>query len=116
MAITLTEAAAAHVRKHLGKRAKGEGLRVTVKSTGCSGLMYVVDHADAIESQDHVFESRGVKVIVDEKSFSYLDGTELDYSRQDLNEGFKILDTSGKRHASGMLFVLYPGFIPTISR
>ena len=97
MAITLTEAAAAHVRKHLGKRAKGEGLRVAVKSTGCSGLMYVVDYADAIESQDQVFESRGVKVIVDEKSFSYLDGTELDYSRQDLNEGFKFNNPNVKR-------------------
>ena len=97
MAITLTEAAAAHVRKHLGKRAKGEGLRVAVKSTGCSGLMYVVDYADAIESQDHVFESRGVKVIVDEKSFSYLDGTELDYSRQDLNEGFEFNNPNVKR-------------------
>ncbi|MFQ5757985.1 MAG: iron-sulfur cluster assembly protein IscA [Acidiferrobacterales bacterium] len=89
MAIILTEAAAAHVRKYLGKRGQGEGLRVAVKSTGCSGLMYVVDHADAIESQDHVFESHGVKVIIDEKSLSYLDGTELDYSREALNEGFK---------------------------
>ncbi len=89
MATTLTETAAAHVRKCLGKRGKGEGLRVAIKSTGCSGLMYVVDHADAIESQDHVFESRGVKVIIDEKSLSYLDGTELDYSREALNEGFK---------------------------
>lgn len=97
MAITLTEAAAAHVRKYLGKRAKGEGLRVAVKSTGCSGLMYVVDYADTIESQDQVFESRGVKVIVDEKSFSYLDGTELDYSRQDLNEGFKFNNPNVKR-------------------
>jgi iron-sulfur cluster assembly protein len=97
VAITLTEAAAAHVRKYLGKRAKGEGLRVAVKSTGCSGLMYVVDYADTIESQDQVFESRGVKVIVDEKSFSYLDGTELDYSRQDLNEGFKFNNPNVKR-------------------
>ncbi len=97
MAITLTEAAAAHVRKYLGKRGKGEGLRVAVKSTGCSGLMYVVDHADAIESQDRVFESRGVKVIVDEKSFSYLDGTELDYSRQDLNAGFEFNNPNVKR-------------------
>ncbi len=97
MAITLTEAAAAHVRKYLGKRGKGEGLRVAVKSTGCSGLMYVVDHADAIESQDRVFESRGVKVIVDEKSFSYLDGTEVDDSRQDLNAGFEFNNPNVKR-------------------
>ncbi len=70
---------------------------MAVKSTGCSGLMYVVDHADAIESQDRVFESRGVKVIVDEKSFSYLDGTELDYSRQDLNAGFEFNNPNVKR-------------------
>jgi len=57
----------------------------------------VVDYADTIESKDQVFESRGVKVIVDEKSFSYLDGTELDYSWQDLNEGFKFNNPNVKR-------------------
>lgn len=89
MAVTLTEAAADHVKEFLAKHGQGEGVRVGVKATGCSGLMYVVDYADTIEPQDRVFESRGLKVIVDEKSLAYLDGTELDYGRDGLNEGFK---------------------------
>ena len=89
MAITLTEAAAQHVRASLAKRGRGEGLRVGVKTTGCSGLMYVVDYADAVESQDRVFESQGLKVIVDQQSLAYIDGTELDYGRNGLNEGFR---------------------------
>ncbi len=89
MAVTLTEAAASHVKTFLAKRGKGEGLRVRVKATGCSGFMYVVDYADSIEPQDKVFESRGLKVIVDEKSLAYMDGTELDYRREGINEGFQ---------------------------
>jgi len=89
MAVTLTEAAAEHVRTYLARRGKGEGLRVGVRSTGCSGLMYVVDYADTVEPKDQVFESRGLKVIVDEDSLAYLEGTELDYTREGLNEGFK---------------------------
>ncbi len=89
MAVTLTEAAAEHVRAYLARRGRGEGLRVGVRSTGCSGLMYVVDYADTIEPKDQVFESRGLKVIVDEDSLAYLEGTELDYTREGLNEGFK---------------------------
>ena len=89
MAITLTKAAAEHVRASLAKRGRGEGLRVGVTTTGCSGLMYVVDYADTIESQDQIFESHGQKVIVDQKSLAYMDGTELDYGRNGLNEGFR---------------------------
>ena len=96
MAVTLTEAAAAHVKAYLARRGKGEGLRVGVRSTGCSGLMYVVDDADAIESKDQVFESRGLKVIVDEDSLAYLQGTELDYTREGLNEGFKFYNPNVK--------------------
>ena len=89
MAVTLTEAAAKHVQTFLGKHGKGEGLRVGVKTTGCSGLMYVVGYAERIEPEDHVFESRGLKIVVDGRSLPYLDGTELDYGRDGLNEGFK---------------------------
>ena len=88
MAITLTDAAAAHVREFLAKAGKAMGLRLSVKSTGCSGLMYVVDYADAIEPGDHVFETSGIKVIVDQESLLHLDGTELDYRREGLNEAF----------------------------
>ena len=89
MAVTLTQAAAKHVRSSMAKRGHGEGLRVAVKPTGCSGFMYVVDFADEVGPQDQVFESCGLKVIVDRTSLHYLDGTELDYVRDGLNEGFR---------------------------
>lgn len=89
MSISLTPAAAERVRHFLVKRGKGEGLRVGVRTSGCSGMAYVIEYADRIESQDLVYESNGVKVIVDPKSLTYLDGAELDYSREGLNEGFK---------------------------
>ncbi len=88
MALSLTESAARHVRTALAKRGKGEGLRVGVKATGCSGWMYVVDYADTISPQDQVFETQGLKVIVDPASLPLIDGTELDYRREGLNEGF----------------------------
>ncbi len=89
MSISLTPAAAERVRNFLVKRGKGEGLRVGVRTSGCSGMAYVIEYADKIESQDLVYETNGVKVIVDPKSLTYLDGTELDYTREGLNEGFK---------------------------
>jgi len=89
MSITLTEAAARHVKSFLDNRGKGLGLRLAVKTTGCSGMAYVLEFADEIGSEDNVFEDQGVKVIVDPKSLVYLDGTELDYAREGLNEGFK---------------------------
>ena len=89
MAITMTQAAAERVRKFIEKRGKGEGLRVGVRASGCSGKAYVIEYADKIEPDDHVYESHGAKVIVDAKSLIYLDGTELDYTREGLNEGFK---------------------------
>lgn len=89
MAVTLTEAAATHVKKYLENRGKGVGLRVGVKTSGCSGMAYVLEFADAAEEQDEVFESYGVKVLIDPKSMVYLDGTELDFAREGLNEGFK---------------------------
>ncbi len=89
MAITLTEAAAERVKSFLASRGKGEGLRLGVKTSGCSGMAYVLEFADHIEDTDAVFEDHGVKVIVDKKSLVYLDGTELDYGKEGLNEGFK---------------------------
>ena len=87
--IQLTEAAAVHVRKSLSKRGKGEGLRLGVRTSGCSGKAYVLEFVDAIQPDEVVFESHGVKLIVDSKSLLFLDGTVLDYTREGLNEGFK---------------------------
>ena len=89
MAVTLTEAAAQHVQKSLAKRGKGVGVRLGVKTTGCSGMGYVMEFVDDVQPEDTVFESHGVKVIVDPKALVYLDGTEVDYTREGLNEGFK---------------------------
>lgn len=89
MGITLTEKAANHVRKFLENRGAGAGLRLGVKTSGCSGMAYVLEFADQVESEDQVFEDHGVKVIVDSKSLLYLDGTELDFVKEGLNEGFK---------------------------
>jgi len=89
MGITMTPAAADHVRKFLDTRGKGVGVRLGVRTSGCSGMAYVIEFADELESDDQVFEEQGVKVIVDPKSLLYLDGTELDYSKDGLNEGFK---------------------------
>jgi iron-sulfur cluster assembly protein len=89
MAVTLSEAAARHITKFLAKRGKGIGIRLGVKTTGCSGMAYKLEYADEAETDDNVFESQGLKVIVDPKSLPYIDGTELDFAREGLNEGFK---------------------------
>jgi iron-sulfur cluster assembly protein len=89
MAVTLTEAAADRVTKFLATRGKGVGIRLGVRTSGCSGMAYELEFADAIEADDLVFEDRGVKVIISPKSLVYLDGTELDYGKEGLNEGFK---------------------------
>lgn len=89
MAITMTEAAAERVRSYLANRGKGLGLRLGVKTTGCSGLAYVLEFVDELSEGDEVFEERGVKIIVDAKSLVYLDGTQLDFVRKGLNEGFE---------------------------
>lgn len=89
MGISLTEAAAGRVQTFLHGRGHGVGVRLGVRTSGCSGLAYVLEFVDDIEDDDEVFEDRGVKVIVDKKSLVYLDGTELDYGKEGLNEGFK---------------------------
>ncbi len=89
MAITLTEKAANHVTRYLVRRGKGVGLRLGVRTTGCSGMAYKLEYVDEVSPDDQVFESHGVKVFVDPKSLTYIDGTELDFAREGLNEGFK---------------------------
>ncbi|OTQ63052.1 iron-sulfur cluster assembly protein IscA [Gilliamella apis] len=89
MAITLTNSAANRVQVFLANRGKGVGLRLGVKTSGCSGMAYVIEFADIINDDDSVFEDKDVKVIIDKKSLVYLDGTELDFVKEGLNEGFK---------------------------
>jgi iron-sulfur cluster assembly protein len=90
MSITVTDRAAKHVNNSLAKRGKGVGLRLGVRTTGCSGLAYKIEFVDEAEDDDVRFESNGVTVFVDPKSLAFLDGTELDFAREGLNEGFKL--------------------------
>ncbi|WP_299015756.1 iron-sulfur cluster assembly protein IscA [uncultured Photobacterium sp.] len=89
MAITITEAAASRVATFLENRGKGIGLRLGVRTSGCSGMAYVLEFVDELDEGDQVFEEKGVKIIIDPKSLVYLDGTELDFAKEGLNEGFK---------------------------
>jgi iron-sulfur cluster assembly protein len=96
MAITLTDAAADRVKTFIENRGKGIGLRLGVRTTGCSGMAYVLEFADELDESDVVFEDNEVKVIVDPKSLVYLDGTELDFGKEGLNEGFKFKNPNVK--------------------
>jgi iron-sulfur cluster assembly protein len=89
MGITLTTAAAERVRKFLAERGRGVGLRLGVRKTGCSGFAYVINYADEQHADDRVFESQGVRVLVDPGSLSLIDGTEVDFVRHGLNESFR---------------------------
>lgn len=89
MPVSLTPAAAERVRSFIVNRGRGVGLRLGVKKTGCSGYAYVVNYADEVAAGDTVFEYAGVKVIVDAESLPYVDGTEIDFVKQGLNEAFK---------------------------
>ena len=89
MAISLTEPAADRVRNYLTARGHGVGLRVGVKKTGCNGFAYVVNYADAVEDDDVVFEDRGIRVVVDRSSLPLIDGTEVDFVKEGLNEAFR---------------------------
>jgi len=88
MAVSLTESAAERVRRHIAERGRGVGLRLGIKASGCSGFSYVVDYADDVGSEDLVFDSHGVKVVVDRTQLSAVDGTRIDFVRQGLNENF----------------------------
>jgi iron-sulfur cluster assembly protein len=96
MSISLTSAAADRIRSFLDRRGQGLGLRLSVKKTGCSGFAYVVNYADDIHADDLVFEDRGVKVIVDKQSLGYIDGTEVDFVKQGLNEAFRFRNPNVK--------------------
>lgn len=96
MAVSLTSNAAERVRSYLSKRGRGVGLRVGVRKTGCSGFAYVIDYADAVGADDAVFEEGGVKVIVDSQSLALIDGTEVDFVREGINEAFKFRNPNVK--------------------
>jgi iron-sulfur cluster assembly protein len=94
--IHLSERAAVHIRDFLANRGKGEGIRVGVKTSGCSGLAYVLEFVDQADPHDEAFDSYGVKVFVDPKSLVYLDGLEMDYVKNGLNEGFEFRNPNQK--------------------
>jgi len=96
MAISLTSSAAERVRSYIAKRGHGVGLRVGVRKTGCSGYAYVIDFADAVGTDDSVFDESGVKVIVDARSLELIDGTEVDFVREGINEAFKFRNPNVK--------------------
>ncbi len=96
MTVRLTERAAAQIRKQLHKRGKGIGLRLGVKKAGCSGYAYVIDFADQIGSRDVVCESQGVKILIQREQLAYLDGVEVDYRREGLNEAFQFNNPRAK--------------------
>lgn len=96
MAVSMSEVAAQHVQRQLDMRGKGIGIRLGVKTTGCSGMAYVLEFVDAPEDSDHVFESHGLSIVVSPKSLSYLDGTVLDFGKEGLNEGFKFTNPNVK--------------------
>jgi iron-sulfur cluster assembly protein len=89
MTISLTQSAATRVRSFLEKRGSGVGLRIGVRKSGCSGWAYTIDYADTVEPDDVVFDREGVKVIVDNESLELIDGTEVDFVKDGLNEAFK---------------------------
>jgi iron-sulfur cluster assembly protein len=96
MAITITESAAKHVAKQIQRRGKGIGLRLGVRTSGCSGLAYKLEFVDEAAPEDVTFDAHGVKVVVDPKSLPYLEGTILDFTREGLNEGFKFRNPNVK--------------------
>ena len=95
--ITLTENAAKHVQSYIAKRGKGVGLRVGVRTSGCSGMAYKLEFADDVKPEDHQFESHGVKVLVDPKSLLYLSGTTLEYEETLMRQGFVFQNPNAAR-------------------
>lgn len=108
MSLTISEPAAERVKAFLENRGKGVGVRLGVKTSGCSGMAYVIEFVDEInEGEDEVFEDHGVKIVVDKKSLVYLDGTEIDYLKEGLNEGFKFTNPNeGDRCGCGESFTV----------
>jgi len=89
MTISVSETALKKIQRNLIQRSHGMGIRVGVKTTGCSGLAYVLEYIDKINSDDIVYEQDGFVIVVDPKSLAYLEDLEIDYVRQGLNEGFE---------------------------
>lgn len=96
MAISISNTAARHVAEQLEERGHGIGIRVGVKTTGCSGMAYVLEFVDKLEVGDEIFEEQGVKIIVDPKSLVYIDGTEMDFVKHGVNEGFEFKNPNAK--------------------
>lgn len=96
MALSLTQSAAERVKAYLEHRGRGLGLRVGIRKTGCSGYAYVIDYADDVDDGDVVFEDRGVKIVVDHDSLELIDGTQVDFVKQGLNEAFKFRNPNVK--------------------
>jgi len=96
MSVTMTESAAERVKSFLTNRGKGLGLRLGIKTTGCSGLAYVLEFVDDLNDDDTLFEIDDVNIIIDGKSLVYLDGIELDFVKEGLNEGFKFTNPNAK--------------------
>ena len=94
--VTITERAAERVEAFLTNRGSGVGIRLAVRTSGCSGMAYEIEFADEVRDEDTVFEGHGVKVIVDPKSLVYIQGTEIDYTKEGLNEGFKFTNPNAK--------------------
>jgi len=97
MAISISPTAAEHVANQLADRGHGIGIRVGVKTTGCSGMAYVLEFVDKLEVGDQVFEEQGVKVVVDPKSLVYIDGTEMDFVKHGVNEGFEFKNPNSRQ-------------------
>ena len=96
MAITLTQKAADHINKHIEKHGQAIGLRLGIKTTGCSGLAYNLEYVEQSQDTDQVFEQLGVKIFIDPKSMPFIDGTQVDYGREGLNEGFRFSNPNEK--------------------
>ena len=96
MSISLTESAVQRVRGYLDRRGHGVGLRIGIRKTGCSGYAYIIDYADAIESADAVFDDSGITVVVDNDSLKLIDGTQVDFVKEGLNEAFKFRNPNVK--------------------
>jgi len=96
MTISITETAAKHVAEQLASRGHGLGIRVGITTTGCSGMAYVLEFVDKLDVGDQVFEDQGVKIVVDPKSLLYIDGTEMDFVKQGVNEGFEFKNPNAR--------------------
>ncbi len=96
MSVTVTEAAAERIAAQLQQHAEGSALKITVSTSGCSGYMYDMDFVTAAAEDDSVFEQHGVRLIIDAKSLPFIDGTQVDWRREGLNEGFKFDNPNAK--------------------